>query len=495
MLATTLPPIDRADRDPEFRRLLGDYARDVSDPRSRALFEAETVAWERERGVKCTFLHPKPGFVVKTANLRTDEKTFLNVCSDPAIPPAKPKDEKNSGGGGSGLQLYGIPYSVTKQDGKGVDKSGRPCSVYDVVFHPDVVERAMHANGGRAVRDVLAQTALDAVEGGFDGVRLERQAVKFPKMKFKGRAGAPTVIREKIDSSGDRREPKYKLVCRHRPTGVADYCLPGGPAASGQRPTELQVDVELPEFESAAGVDLDVTADRLVMTTEEPVRYRLELAFPYPVDSEAGAAKFHKQERRLAVTIPVRPASEVRRLESTDSGYGGGELDHEEPATDAKSKNDADDNLDSALDDDPDDLMFPPYSCKIYEDLMVLTLDVKKVDESSVERANMLGYDEAYGFSIKFTSIGRGFVPFRYGFYCAFVIPGDCGKVFKQPEPEVEVWDNNLIVKVSLPRGVDCQQYRVGSSPRDLTIYALPQLHRAFWKRQQHGNNVSCFAL
>ena len=65
----------------EFRALLADYAKEVSDPINRQQYEREFTKMEGERGNRCVFLHPKPGFVVKTATLRTDEKTFVNVCS------------------------------------------------------------------------------------------------------------------------------------------------------------------------------------------------------------------------------------------------------------------------------------------------------------------------------------------------------------------------------------------------------------------------------
>lgn len=478
-----------------------DYAREVSDPAARELYEAETVLYEREQGVKCTFLHPKPGYVLKTNDLAKDEKTFLNICSDPAVgQPTLPRDEVEAAAaaaeaakeiGGRGVPTA-IPFSLTKQSGRGVDKGGRPCSVYDVVFHPDALQTALQGKEPMAatMKKALSESAMDGVEKLFDGVVLDRSNVKYPKMKFKGRS-EPTVIREKIGGGGggdndnvtsDTKEPKYKMVLRSEGPSLADYDTPGG-----GRPTQIQVDVELPEFDSAKCVDLDVTTEKLVLTSTEPVVYNLTVSFPYPVESENGAAKFHKQERRLTVTVPVKPASEVRRLVSTDSGYGGGELeDHELALSDGGGDDAQVEEVQNHLnrdDDDPDDLMFPPYSCKIYENLMIFTLDVKKVDESSLNVDTMLAYDEPYGFSLKFTSIGRGFVPFRYGFYCAFVVADSHPRAAQQPKPEIEVWDNNLIVKVGLPKGVDCQQYRVGSSASDLTLHLLPQLHRAYWKR------------
>ena len=462
----------------------------------REIYEAETIEYDRSVGMKTTFLHPTPEFVIKTTNLRTDEKTFINICSDPSIDPTLPKGEDASEGGG---KLYAIPYSLTKQRTKDTDKGGRPCSVYDCTFHPGVVDMAV--KGNRAVREMLAQTAIDGVEalaptkskprlgsGDSDviGVKLDRENIKYPKMKFKGKS-EPSVIRERLE-----REPKYKMTYRHKSSAsVADYA-----SECQGRPVEIQVEVSLPELENAKAVELDVTNENLELVSKEPVAYRLLLAFPYPVEGDSGCAKFNKQDRKLTVTVPVKQG-EVRRLVSTDSGYGG-ETDQSfsddgVEENDTKSEEGAVEVFKSAPaapsedPDDPEDLMFPPYSCKIYEDLMVITLDVKNVAEKSLDTTSMAVFDEPYGFCLKFTSIGRGFVPFRYGFYCAFVLPeGNSRGAQAEPRPEIEVWDNNMIVKVKLPKGVDCREYRVGSSARDLTLYTLPQMHRrALWKRQK----------
>ena len=113
---------------------------------------------------------------------------------------------------------------------------------------------------------------------------------------------------------------------------------------------------------------------------------------------------------------------------------------------------------------------------------MIFTLDVKNVKEAEMVKATMT--EEAFGFSLKFSSVGAGFVSFNYGFYCCLVVDG-C-RLSKDPADyvEVEVWDNNVIVKMSLPAGVDFDQYKVGSSPGDLTIHSVPQL-RALRKRRE----------
>lgn len=57
----------------EFRKLLLDYAQEISDPANRELYEREISALEAERGVNVTFIHPDPGYCIKT----TQESTVI----------------------------------------------------------------------------------------------------------------------------------------------------------------------------------------------------------------------------------------------------------------------------------------------------------------------------------------------------------------------------------------------------------------------------------
>lgn len=50
----------------EFRKLLLDYAEEISDPKNRELYEQEISALEQERGMNVTFIHPEPGYCLKT---------------------------------------------------------------------------------------------------------------------------------------------------------------------------------------------------------------------------------------------------------------------------------------------------------------------------------------------------------------------------------------------------------------------------------------------
>merc|ERR1719385_133398 len=161
------------------------------------------VALEAQRGVKCTFLHPRPGYVIKTRCVSssshqpgTEEvKAFINVCFDenvgqptqasPPTPPPNPQQQRPKQRKGverkrSG-QCWSLPY-FQSQPHTEKDSSSKECNVYDVIFNPLAETKASE---DPRFKRLLDDTSLDAVEKAFD-VKLDRAALKFPKLKFKG---------------------------------------------------------------------------------------------------------------------------------------------------------------------------------------------------------------------------------------------------------------------------------------------------------------------
>jgi dynein assembly factor 2 len=229
------------------------------------------------------------------------------------------------------------------------------------------------------------------------------------------------------------------------------------------------VEVYLPEMTSAKTVELDVEEKKMTLESTEPAEYRLVVNFAYPVDEERGSAKFDRSTRKLLITLPVKAVNSnviVNRLTSTDSGIDiefdddtGNLVDvvKEDTAyrTSVESDSESDENVDQNVDEnvdqnvdqsDKEQLLFPTYTCNVYDELMVLKLDVKNVDEDTLTKAN-LESSEGSGFSIRFTTVGSGMVPMKYGFDMIFL--------FREEEPgyclddlEVEIWDNNVIVQV-----------------------------------------------
>ena len=264
--------IEDALKDKEFVKLLGDYANELNDPENKKKYEEEIAKLEEERGMSVVFINPKPGYVLKSKNLATGNKVFVNICSDDNI--AKPSSKAERVAGSQGLQ-WSIPYSQS-QPREDVDKGGDKCMVYDVIFHHDTLYLA---GKDLRLRELVHGTALDALEGAFQ-VKCDRSNLKFPKMKFKG-VFRPTVIRKPLEGDVKEEEtvpvvqhpsmedilpeisklkintPEYSIKYRQN-KDLQDCTIKQQSEVGSVRPKETVVSIKLPRLESAAGIDLDV---------------------------------------------------------------------------------------------------------------------------------------------------------------------------------------------------------------------------------------------
>ena len=523
--AGELGRIEKALKQDEFRKLLVEYANEVQDPKSKENYEADIIKLEAERGIKCTFLRPQPGHVVKARHLdnnnekivgkndksevsKSGGKAFINICWDPNVAKPESKQAVDGSTGKSGIR-WSVPYCQSRPRQE-TDSKGIPCDVYDVIFHP---EAGVLASKDPRMKDLLNTTAVDAIEKAF-GLSLDRKNLKSPKLKYKGQF-RPTVIREPfgsnsntstelktqdaiVDTISDLVEEQASVSCKTDDVKQPEYTLkyknthvdldpaPDNILSSSDpcRPTELVVEIHLPEMTSAKGVDLDVLERQLTLNSMEPERYHLNLRLPYPVDEEAGGAKFDKSSRMLIVTLPVKPGQNqkpVVRVVSTDSGIG---LDMEEKRFSLEQQPinddipDIRDNQESEenVKENVEKFILPNYTSNIYEEFMVFKLDVKNVDPDSLVKDELiLREDKEAGFSLSFVNIGAGMVPMKYGFKMAFVLDeaNEDSKFNKSilEDMEVEVWDNNIIVQLALPQ--NCKQYKVGSCIDDMKEYPL----------------------
>nr|XP_054759024.1 protein kintoun-like [Lytechinus pictus] len=345
--------IEKALKNEEFRKLFVEYAQEISDPENRKKYEEELAELERSRGMDVKFLHPKPGYVLKTS-INGEKKAFINICKNDNI--GKPQASKSYQGSGNARKMgveWALPYSLApgRDD---YDHAGKKCMVFDCLFHPDCFEMI---NKDSRFRTLMDNTAMDGIEREFK-VTFDRNNVKKPKMKFKGRQQA-TVLRtpnqsgpkgensldalklsypydksmkqetannqpaktaskisgnrdserktndEKRVEKDDFTVPKHSIVHRgHFDMQQFTYARDSAPST---RPQELILKVELPLLKSAATVQLDVFEKRIFLECKKPVMYQLDLPLPYPVDEDKGSAKFDKSRTCLIITLAVLP--------------------------------------------------------------------------------------------------------------------------------------------------------------------------------------------
>jgi len=134
-------------------------------------------------------------------------------------------------------------------------------------------------------------------------------------------------------------EPQYEVV--HR--GALDLQEAWDGAADGRTklhnplPRALVVRVQLPRLDSVAGVDLDVSQHRILLS--KPEMYRLDLKLPYKVDDSKGKAKFDKACCVLELVLPVVPPPKaLKRWEEPKPLVE--VMDDSEVAPDAQHKSD-----------------------------------------------------------------------------------------------------------------------------------------------------------
>ncbi|XP_077999184.1 protein kintoun-like [Glandiceps talaboti] len=347
--------LSKAFKNEEFRKLFREYAEEISDPENRRKYEEEITQMERDRGVDVKFIHPHPGYVMKTS-VNGEQKAFINISSNDLV--AKPSMQRAEKQGNDGNVKKGmnwaIPYSLSPPRDD-LDKAGNRCVVFDCVFNPDTIRMA---EKNQRFRTMINDTALDGIEKQFE-VKFDRNNTKFPKMKYKGKPSAsviripkpegPTGVEDGFQAldvpypfsddpankgqdsdkgkdsntqtsgtniSGNRNsettekedavtKPKYTIV--HRGHFDIQNFRNAPDAAPTTRPQELVVNIQLPLLKSAKTVNLDIYEQSMVMECVEPVAYKLDVKLPYKVNENQGGAKFDKAKRCLTVTLPVLP--------------------------------------------------------------------------------------------------------------------------------------------------------------------------------------------
>lgn len=334
-------------KDEEFRKLFCEYAEEIANPENKAKYEMEIKQLEADRGVDCEFIHPHPGYVLKTV-MNGETKCFINICENDKI--GKPSSQMGEGEGGrKGLQ-WSIPHSLAPPRDD-FDKNKVLCQVIDCVFHPDTLRMALK---NAAFKQMINSTALDSVAEKFS-VTLDRANVKTPKMNYKGQPTA-AVIRKANSEAAKKKEdgsmdpiqagaypPNWKMPGNEnyeRKSGDTKSSIPTKPSSTSSsstpefttpnykiihrknsdikdfahlveatdatRPDELVVEIDVPLVKSAKHIDIDILQTKLVLKTDpEVAKYQLELKLPYPVNEDRGSAKFDKQKRKLTLTLPV----------------------------------------------------------------------------------------------------------------------------------------------------------------------------------------------
>ncbi|KAH8370289.1 hypothetical protein KR093_002969 [Drosophila rubida] len=516
----------------EFRKLFFEYVDEIQDPENRKLYEEEIAQLEKERGVDITFIHPKPGFVVKTA-IDGELKCFINIATSPEV--ARPNNEVmvHPESGERGLS-WSIPMAQTPPRDD-LDAKQQLCKVYDVVFHPD----ALHlAKRNAQFRKCLLDTALDGVEREYH-VKLDRVNLKFPKLDYKGIA-RPTVIRKLAkDASAEELEPHplehlypkkpesetaspKVLPMKSKVTAAAKFTVPKYSIKHSHAvemseytdeldaklqatvPSSLVVEIELPLLSSTADCQLDVTDKSVYLLSErQGAKYRLKLDLPYKVDDKAGNARFDTEQRRLCITLPVvrttaRQQREmhdtVRLLSREDSGvelsshseHSESPAEEEEPEVEVAADSS---DVHVALSEQPQATnAFPPtaemsprsflqqhlhYQLPARFDCNVLDNVMAFVlHVPNVQPDSIQTLQLPRSLHLQFASMGSGYYPTHYALLVQLCEQIDPQLVIDRVEADAS--DDNVVLRLYMSAGCESMpSYLAGCDSNDLKEYML----------------------
>lgn len=336
--------LTKAFKDENFRKMLQDYAEEISDPENKKKYEEEIKMLEQERGNSIEFVHPTPFKALRTS-VDGKQKCYVNICANDKV--GKPTSSRGVSEGGCRGQYWSLPHNL-HPGRQFTDNKGNKFTVYDVVFHPDTLHIARR---NRRFMEMVDNTAVQAIQKSFN-VTLDGNNLKEMKTKYKG-TPQPCVIRKPIPGykpkePSDKCDPlafpypdEKKPQHNRTPTKTGDTAQPiqiqplknTGPtqpkytvkyrsyidlqdfrcsrdSARSPRPKEIVVTIDLPLLKSVTEANLEVEEKRLLLESETPA-YRLELPLAYSVDEEKGEAKFNKQKGQLTVTLPVLPSKET----------------------------------------------------------------------------------------------------------------------------------------------------------------------------------------
>lgn len=373
----------------EFKKLFAEYCSELNDTDNRRQYEKELIQLEAERGVDLTFIHPQPGYVIKSS-ANGNQKLFINVAKCDQV--EKPTSTLGQDKAGQRGLNWSIPYVQTKPV-RDVDRNGAICRVYDVIFHSDTLHLA---SKNFQFKKLVTETVCDAVQKAFN-VELDMSNLKFPKMGYKG-SPRSSVIRRKIDgfvdadaspiahifpkyeeatenirsnsnNSNESKDssknksvaryatPKYKIIHR-RPIEMHELTDEIDAKINLTVPKELVVKIDLPLLRDSNNVLLDVTPKSLHLVSETPAKYKLKIDLPYEVADINGKASFDTKTKKLVIILPVvnQRKLTMHDLYREDSGV---ESDHHSPKEDSSSGS-GDER--SSRNDDDDDVFESPTS-------------------------------------------------------------------------------------------------------------------------------------
>jgi hypothetical protein len=304
---------------------------------------------------------PSPGFVIKTYDLATGEKVFINICTSENL--EKPAMKKKLDENGVEQEGMNIPLSLgDKRDC--TDKKKRPCTVYDVVVNPEVVAESKADTSGTH-RHFLCELAMNYLRQKFR--RNLDPKYKLPRLHYQDltvdgkchpqwikKAVAPKI--QEVDSSTKKKENNSKSIRKvekivQKPKGtmrMRAYALLKGEKideeskkveiirSSGnlledwplvttdmqQLPSAIRLEIAVENLKSIDGVLIEMSSNFLSISA--PDFHKFETLLPYTVlRSRDTSARLDRNLQILTIDALIDPSdSSMSSLNDTTPDAG-----------------------------------------------------------------------------------------------------------------------------------------------------------------------------
>lgn len=253
---------------------------------------------DSEGGVMIT---PNKGYVVKTFDMNTKEKVFVNVCGHEIIDLPEEKDMPEIE---DHLALR-VPLSLGNprpdHDKGNHYIAGKICTIYDVVVNPAILDKSSEDS---TTRQLLIELIVTHV-----GQKFKQQLslsifyieYRLPKLKYKG-----TLQQQRVRG---KKDPKIQVIDKEVfQTPVESTRMPAWKLSVDGEDMDIEniktckefiLIVELELLISGKGISLKASKERVEINVGKI--YFLGLWMPFMIDVQSLVANFDCKERKLVV--------------------------------------------------------------------------------------------------------------------------------------------------------------------------------------------------
>ncbi|XP_019471692.1 protein kintoun [Meleagris gallopavo] len=323
--------LQRAFRDERFRALFAEYAAELADPEQRRLYEEEVTALERERGVEVRFIHPTPGYVLRTSQpaaaacppfrCRQDEASLTLLLLVPDIQPQSLSGEVAANRYSVRFSSGAVSYALILQF-PAANRLAAPESSVSVGAHNAAILLAKAAESTGLWEkycfglDASAlQERLFVSEENVDGFL---RTVLCPSSCTQSDLEAQTLI-EVLDVSEDRSQIRLKpqeAACSERDETNQAVSSSGGDVAAKNNGDHLQTEPE-PEPERTAS---DTAEER----PTESQRAATSFLTTETIGEVDGSSQHCLQQEPsdTGAALPGKPGGKERALDEAFAGLG-----------------------------------------------------------------------------------------------------------------------------------------------------------------------------